>query len=84
MTMVSARRLVGRTIVAFYPCPFPDGRGGVAHEPTIWLDDGSRLYFITEETDVGDYGTYIGKTPAQQSWPIKAKRSRGLNGDVKE
>lgn len=61
--MVQARQLVGRTIVGFDPCPFDDGRGGIAHDPVILLDDGSRLRFVVEETDVGEYGVWIGKYP---------------------
>lgn len=57
--MPSARSLVGRTIVAFHPNPFDNGRGGVAHDPTIVLDDGSILAFTTEETDVAEYGTFV-------------------------
>lgn len=59
--MVSARQLIGRKIVGFDPCPFDDGRGGRAHEPTIYLDDGSRLKFVTEETDIGEYGVFVMK-----------------------
>jgi hypothetical protein len=29
--------------------------------PVIWLDDGSYLRFVTEETDTGEYGTWIGR-----------------------
>lgn len=64
--MVSARQLIGRKIVGFNAHPFPDGRphgsGTVAHDPEIMLDDGTRLYFVVEETEVGMYGIFIGKT----------------------
>jgi hypothetical protein len=36
--------------------PFDDGRGGIAHDPLIIFTDGSALAFMTQETDVGDYG----------------------------
>jgi hypothetical protein len=64
MSMVSARRLIGRRIVGFEPNPTPDGpRRSVVHSPVIVLDDGSRLTFVVEETDEGgDYGVLIIKT----------------------
>jgi hypothetical protein len=49
--MPTARQLVGRRIVGFEPNPYPDGRGGTAHNPTILLDDGSRLAFVAEDTE---------------------------------
>jgi hypothetical protein len=54
-----ANQLVGRTItqVVFYP--FPDGRGGTAHQPVLTLDNGRRVCFHVEETDVGEYGVLI-------------------------
>jgi hypothetical protein len=64
--MVSARQLIGRTIVGFEPNPF-DGRAHaheekrLAHDPVIKLDDGSDLLFITEETESGAYGVRIVK-----------------------
>lgn len=61
--MVSSRQLVGRRIVGFDPRPFPDDRGGVAHNPVIRLDDGSQLAFIIEETEHGEYGTRIVRSP---------------------
>ena len=67
MKMVSARQLVGRKIIAFDPGTFDDGRGRVAHNPSITLDDGSNLYFVTEETEVGEYGVFIGKVQEQRA-----------------
>lgn len=62
--MVTARKshLVGRTITAVEFRPFnatPDGKGGTAHNPRITLDNGRELFFLTEETEVGEYGTMI-------------------------
>ena len=61
--MVSARELVGKTIVAFDPgaIPTPGIIGTVImHEPRIWLSDGSVLLFETEEHTHGDfYGCHI-------------------------
>lgn len=65
--MVSARQLIGRTIVGFEPRPFPAGSKAMsaptAHDPVIILDNGQRLLFRTEETEVGRYGTCILITP---------------------
>jgi len=63
MRMVSARELVGKRIVAFDPgvfVPCEEWRG-VCHNPTITLDDGTRLYFVVEETGA-EYGIFIGRT----------------------
>ena len=59
--MVSAREIVGKKIVGFNPGLFPDGQGAgaMAHDPVIFLDDGSRLHFLAEETQVGEYGVQI-------------------------
>jgi len=66
--MVSAREIVGRTIVAFRPNASPDGQKtlsgqcSVVHYPEIELDDGSVLYFVTEELEsASDYGVFIGR-----------------------
>lgn len=61
--MVSARELVGRKIVGFDPGAFADPPRGVAHRPTIHLDDGSHLYFSVEETEHGaEYGVFVGRS----------------------
>lgn len=55
-TMVSARELVGRTIVAFEPRKHNAGRVGykqLVHDPRIVLDDGSVLVFLAEEAETG-------------------------------
>lgn len=74
MRMVAAREIVGRRIVAFRPNPSADGkigmggRAAIVHYPEIELDDGSVLYFVTEEVDEGaDYGTFIGRRPKEKS-----------------
>lgn len=56
------KHLVGRTIVAVDFGPFDDGRGGTVHAPRITLDNGRVVYFTTEETEVGEYGTLISVT----------------------
>ncbi len=71
--MVSARELLGRTIVAFdpgtsveagqYTDGSPTSERARMHTPRITLDDGSTLYFVTEEHPAGVfYGTFIGRT----------------------
>ena len=58
---VSAREIVGKTIVAIDHHLFADGKGGRAGCPEITLSDGSVLYFVVEETEIGDYGVWIGR-----------------------
>lgn len=58
------RRLIGRTIVAAEPNPFDgsDGDGDPdlrSHDWTLTLDDGTRMRFFVEETEVGEYGVDI-------------------------
>ena len=64
--MVSAREIAGKRIVGFEPGAYPAGEGAfrtVMHQPRIHLDDGSFLYFVTEEEpDGGDYGVFIGRS----------------------
>ena len=57
--MPQERELVGRKIVGFKANPFADGRGGLAHDPALVLDDGSILRFVVEETDVHEYGVFV-------------------------
>lgn len=75
--MVSKRQLVGLTIVDFKPRAAKQRHRGVAHDPTIYLSDGSALVFTTEETD-GDYGTCITKTKAnpRAPWAIKQPKRK--------
>jgi len=56
--------LVGRSIVdvdfrAFRARPEQKGDRTMAHAPVLILDNGDRVHFMTEETDVGEYGTCI-------------------------
>lgn len=57
------RALIGHTIVGVDFGPFPDGRGGTAQQPHLTLDNGRQVWFTTEETDTGEYGTRIIITP---------------------
>ncbi len=72
--MISARQLVGRTIVRFDP---GSGRVGdnenkgrrTLHSPRIELDDGTILYFIVEEApDGSEPGVFVGAI-TKESWP---------------
>lgn len=58
------RDLIGRTIVdvewrAFRARPQDKSDRKMAHDPVLILDNGARVHFMTEETDVGEYGTCI-------------------------
>jgi ribosomal protein L37AE/L43A len=61
--------------------PFDDGKGGIAHAPIIRLEGGAYLSFVTQETDVGEYGTEITytKPPARR---VGTKPLRGKNSVV--
>ena len=53
------RDLIGRTITAVDFRPFGDGRGGRAYDPVFTLDNGQRVYFTVQETDVGEFGVRV-------------------------
>ncbi len=63
MAKATSRLLVGRKIVSFDAGAFADGEGKcrtTMHRPTITLDNGATLVFLTEESDSGsDYGTLV-------------------------
>lgn len=59
------RDLIGRTIVDVDFRPARDGRGGFFDDPVLILDNGTRIGFLTQETDVGEYGTRICRLPSQ-------------------
>lgn len=67
MNAKQAKRLVGRKIVAVDLGGRWEGDGGCRvwmHDPTITLDDGSRLRFVVEEHPIGaDYGVSIVRRP---------------------
>jgi hypothetical protein len=68
--MVSTREIAGKRIKGIRYQAIPNGAtaGGVLHsDVTIDLEDGSFLYFRTEEAvDGGDYGTWVGYVPARR------------------
>lgn len=53
------KALVGRTIADVEFRPFRGEYGQVCHNPAIILDNGRRLYFVTEETGATEYGTSL-------------------------
>ncbi len=59
------RDLIGRRIIGVEWRPFPDGKGRTATNPALILDNGRRVYFTTQETEIGEYGTEIGITPKE-------------------
>jgi hypothetical protein len=50
------KHLIERKIIDILFRPFPNGRNGIAQNPIIILDNGQRLSFVVEETEVGEYG----------------------------
>jgi hypothetical protein len=60
-----AQRLVGRTITRVIWYVFDTKTAGVSRtdrmsqQPILVLDDGTRVAFMTDETEVGEYGTTI-------------------------
>ena len=59
MAHLNPRWIEGKTIAYVALRPFDDGKGGTAHDPVIGFTDGSKIAFVTEETEVGAYGTTI-------------------------
>jgi hypothetical protein len=55
-----ARDLIGRKIVAVdLGRQWDKERKVWFHQPRLTLDNGRRVWFMTEETETGDYGTKI-------------------------
>jgi hypothetical protein len=60
--MATKRQLVGRKIVDVDWGLFNTGVGRgkkTATQPRLTLDNGARVYFVVEETEVGEYGVTI-------------------------
>lgn len=55
------RHLIGRVIVDVEMRPFKhfDKGGPTCHNPALILDNGRRVFFVTEETGGPEYGTCI-------------------------
>jgi len=75
-----AARLVGLTIVAvdlrpFNPNMLDTGDLRPAFDPIITFSDGSRITFMVQETEVGEYGVEIMRHVAEQSPKKKRKRN---------
>lgn len=62
------RWIKGKTVTSVSMTPRSDGRahGSVYHQPEITFSDGSSITFITEETEVGEYGTDIVYHPVRK------------------
>lgn len=75
MARFNPKWIIGRTIVGVDMRRFSTGRtsyGTVAHDPVITFDNGAVIYFTTEETEIGEYGTAITYVPP----PPKKRRKR--------
>lgn len=59
MARHKAFSLIGKTVKKVTLNPFPSGRGESAYMPVIEFDDGTKITFYTQETEVGEYGTDI-------------------------
>jgi len=61
-------RLVGRTIVRVEPNAFltdnagSNARNGWTCDPVLVLDDGSRVFFVVDETETGEYGLTVARS----------------------
>lgn len=67
--MFNPKWIIGKTIAKVDMRPFEAGeyaRMSTAHDPIITFTDGSRIWFTTEETEVGAYGTAIGYAPGKR------------------
>jgi hypothetical protein len=56
---VRKSELIGRKIVDVDWRPFDDGMGGKATNPILILDNGRHIYFLTQETEIGEYGVEL-------------------------
>ena len=65
--------LIGRKIVSVEWRYFSDGKGGRTTDPVLVLDNGRRVFFNVQETDVGEYGVRIGVSDKR---PIGAKTQK--------
>lgn len=64
--------LLGRRIVRVGLRSFSDGRGSLAHNPVLYLDNGSCVTFSVEETEHGYYGVQIDVSPPRKRKPKRA------------
>jgi len=58
---IRARDLIGRKIIAVDLRRFHTGRHDApwSTDPILTLDNGRKLYFSTQETEVGEYGVEL-------------------------
>ncbi len=64
MRRFDPRWIVGKTITDVAMNHFDNGRKTRATSPRIIFEDGSSISFVTQETEIGEYGTQIVYTPA--------------------
>ena len=57
--MFNPRWIVGKTVARVDMNPWDSGKGNQAHSPVIHFTDGSSIRFVTEETEIGEYGTAV-------------------------
>jgi hypothetical protein len=73
------RDLVGRRIIDVDFRPFnrnmPGRKNylGKTYDPVLTLDNGRSLFFVVDETDVGEYGITICITRPSRSWKKRRK-----------
>lgn len=50
------QHVIGHRIVKVLLNRFADGIGGYSYDPVFYLDNGAYIHFVTDETEVGEYG----------------------------
>ena len=84
----TARAMVGRTIVDVDLHPFdPENAGQVdgdeyAYNPVVTLDDGTRLFFVVQESEIGEYGVKICRNV--QNRKRKPRAAAGLSRGTRD
>lgn len=69
MAGFNPRWIVGKTVAKVEMNSFeaaPDVNRRLAHDPRVTFTDGSSIRFVTQETEVGEYGVEIVYRPARQ------------------
>lgn len=78
--------LIGRKIVDvdFRPFPHWDYPDKLCHNPVLILDNGRRVWFITQETGGSEYGTSICINGRDRRLPdeVRKRQTKGPEEDV--
>ncbi len=69
MSGFNPKWIVGKTVARVDMNPFSDGKGSTTFRPYIMFTDGSRVWFSTDETEVGEYGISVGYSSAAAPSP---------------